>query len=112
MRRTVRTIGSAKKRRLGKYASEVALEHDLERLIVQLVIPYMTVTDWSLNDTLRNLLITLAAIHNEFQTDIHYIAEPIERKYLRFTTPSIQDTFTIQFRFRQQSMTRLMACLG
>lgn len=46
----------------------------------------------------------------ELNTDMIYITEPVERRFLRFHSPEIQERFTIYFRFRQDEMGRLMTC--
>jgi hypothetical protein len=36
----------------------------------------------------------------DIQRDVNHLTEPLERKYLRFTSPSIQEKFTIYNRFK------------
>jgi hypothetical protein len=84
-RSTLRNVGTIKSRRKAEYAADVHQQLDFEQLILIFV-----------EDIIR---------------DFRCINDPIERKYLRFDIQCLESCFTIDFRFRQELMIRLMYCL-
>ena len=110
-RRAVREIGTVKTRRLGKYASEKSREMDAESLLGILIVLFDSEEEEELKDEYFILIALLGQELEDIQRDVRVISEPIERKYLRFLTASLQDSFASLFCFRQECMTRLLYCL-
>jgi hypothetical protein len=71
-----------KQRRLGKYAIEMNLERDCGQLLVQFAQAYRDCRDIEQSKRLMQIIGVLAYEIENLQADIHYISEPIERKYL------------------------------
>lgn len=99
-RRTVRQIGTIKKRRGGKYAIDVQREQDYTALLSVFLILRRQTTDFCKRRSYFLIMALFAEAVEDIQQDRNYLTQPIERKYLRFDDRRIEDSFTVHFRFR------------
>lgn len=110
-RRNVRDIGNVKKRKCGKYAADSLQEKNCIAMLEIFFIFYYLEEDFYVSEDYFYAVALFASQIEDIGRDINCITQPIERRYLRFLDPTLQDNFTINFRFRVKHMTRLMTCL-
>jgi hypothetical protein len=111
-RRSVRDIGSVKKRKYGKFALEKAMERNYESLLAILAAFHHLETNEMMRRLLMDSMFIFGFALEDIRKESYYISEPIERKFLRFISPSLQENFTIYFRFKMEEMPLLMNSLN
>jgi hypothetical protein len=114
MRQQVRRIGTIKARRNGLYAKDVVRIKELRTVSQASILLALTMSDEDDSDYSDVMMLLAAAVEMEAMRigrDLEHIHEPIERRYLRFHTQGIQESFTQMFRFKVEHMPRLMQCL-
>jgi hypothetical protein len=110
-RRNIRDVGTVKARRNAMCVLERHEVNEMDNLALILAFCGEYLDGPDVQEDLLVSAMLCAARAEELRADIHTILEPVERRYLRFTTASIQSTFSVNFRFRQENMVRLMRCL-
>lgn len=112
-RLTVRQQGTVKKRRLSKYAIDVLREDEFDNCCGMLALLAFLQCD---NDPeMKNKLLLcaglLASESENIRKEVSAFSTPVERRYLRFATDSLQESFTVHFRFRNEFIIRVAKCL-
>lgn len=108
--RAGRNIGSVKQRNKGLYCADIDKEKQYEGIFLLMLIFRQRAITIERKNKLRRIALVMALLLIDMGRKIENMVEPVERRFLRFVTQNA-DMFTFNFRFKQEFMDRLLACL-